>query len=250
MTVLGPRRTAHLACAGALFLASVVSIRVMYASSTSSTLSKMPMPTMDTLLCRAKAGPVTTETLCSPSKFYSKVGQALERGKDTPREMNRELDLVARVWRRDASLGENIPWPEYSSYTGRALLALMLAPYARWELSPIGISELREFSRKFRTRAEAGQESESVAIELVGELGTPGEAAWLYSRVRRSGSERMRIEATMALGRSCDPDAETLRITLPGSFLSTDRELAALEFARSAATSPAQRAFCRRTRQG
>jgi len=194
--------------------------------------------------CRVESADPDLRLLCERAQFLTEMGRSLERGKDRPRSVYSRLRLVERVWRGDRSLAAGIPWERYAAPNLRLALALMISWYSKAGHSTVSVKELREFSKWGRAEADAGRASILLVVQLVGDLGTPGEGRWLLEQAVKQKAP-VRIEAIEALGRSCDPAA--------GDFLSqlgvqqglSKEDAAAIEYARKILRSAPQQAFCR-----
>lgn len=117
------------------------------------------------------------------------------------------LRLLERVWQRDQTLGNNLPWVRLGSDEMRLVLAEQLAQPIRWGRSDVSLDELRELAIR---QASDSRGDRTAAIRLLGLADVRGQTHFLRNVIETSSSASERYAAIQALGMTCDVEANAL----------------------------------------
>lgn len=117
------------------------------------------------------------------------------------------IGLLERVWRRDQTLGKELPWERLGNDKMRLILAEQLAQPIRWGRSGVSLEELRELALR---QADGGQGDRTDAIRLLGLADVRGQATFLMRIVESSPSASERYAAIQALGMTCDTESNAV----------------------------------------
>lgn len=155
--------------------------------------------------CKAAAPIALQKSLCNgDSTDFWQVSKDLMDSSD-PQARQATITVLERLWSRDKSLGDGLPWNTLYSDNFEAFVVERLAPAIRDAESDVALSDLQAFVIRYKSTPS----SKDYPIALIGITDTPGQVQFLADVIRQSDGGRRRA-AILALGTMCEDAATDL----------------------------------------
>jgi hypothetical protein len=163
---------------------------------------KTPITGLPFRYCKVSAPPALERALCEAdsTSLWEETKALLQSQNADQRAL--ALAILEKVWKKDRSLGDGLPWDALADDDFEAFVVERLAPAVRDGLSDVPLSDLQQFAIRYRS-TPSGRE---YAIVLIGLTDAPGQTAFLAEMVRKN-LEGGRVPAMLALGTMCDRTA-------------------------------------------
>jgi hypothetical protein len=185
--------------------------------------SDAPIAGLPFRYCKANAPLPLEKALCEAdsTSFWEQTKELMESQNVDQQRL--AVRILEKVWRKDRSLGEGLPWKALSDDDFEAFVVELLAPAVRDAMSDVPLKELQQFAIRYRL-LPSGREH---AIVLIGLTDAPGQMKVLASIVRDTVAGRRRA-AMLALGTMCDSAAKKILndVVMSADFSSDDKKVA------------------------
>lgn len=180
--------------------------------------SNAPIRGLPFRYCKAHVPDDIEKALCNADgpAFWEATKRLLESQDADQRHLSAKI--LEKVWKKDESLGDGLPWPALSEPNFRAFVVEQLAPVVRDGGSSVPLSQLQQFAIQYREAAEGRQ----YAVVLIGVTDAPGQTPLLRELVKNN-PEGQRRTALLALATRCERASEKiLKDALADATLSDD----------------------------
>jgi hypothetical protein len=203
----------------------LISLAVMALPAFCAAGSKAPIAGLPFRHCTAHAPPAVEKALCEAdsSSFWEQTKRLVEAQNGD--EQRLAVRVLERVWRKDPSLGEGLPWDALSEDDFEAFVVELLAPVVRDGLSDVPLEELQRFATRYRSKPSG----KDYAIVLIGLTDAPGQTEFLADIVRKDRAGKRRT-AILALGTMCESAATKIlnNVVTSESFSEDDKKVASI----------------------
>lgn len=182
-----------------------------------------PVPPGGSASCVVSDAPqVLNDAVCAASA--DRLQGALSKLKDTDESPNfvDVIPVLERLWSRDRTMGQGLPWEKLEDLNFRAVLARHMAQQVRVGRSRLPLRDMQELAIKLSRRdlADGGYEG----ILLIGLTHTPGQVGFLREVLTASSDPGQRTAAISSLGMVCDAEAAAALTALQTSPKTSERE--------------------------